>query len=135
MSSITKEISGVLVEQIKALSILENKVYACHDYLSPTYQAELRQRKQNQHRGNDATSFTVHSENSSVSLSNSRGINEAWREKICEWIFQVIDVYNYDRNIVFILLNHLDRYLSKHIVDKETFQLAGITSLFLAVKL
>ena len=48
---------------------------------------------------------------------------------------QVVDYYNYDREIAAISLNFLDRYVAKRPLDKVTFQLAALTCLYLACKL
>lgn len=61
-----------------------------------------------------------------------------WREKICEWCYQVVDHCNIDRDVVSIALSYFDRYLSCHtsIADTDTvFQLVAMTSIYLAVKL
>lgn len=59
-----------------------------------------------------------------------------WREKICEWCFQVVDHVNIDRDVVSIGLSYFDRYLSNHTSIPETlFQLVAMTSLYLAVKI
>ena len=46
------------------------------------------------------------------------GFNELARERICEWLYHVIDHFNYDREIVAITLNYFDRYLSKKDADE-----------------
>jgi hypothetical protein len=44
--------------------------------------------------------------------------NEMTRERICEWLYHVIDHFNYDREIVAITLNYFDRYLSNKDADE-----------------
>lgn len=80
-------------------------------------------------------------------------MNETWRRKICEWKYQIVDYYNIDREVVSVSMTYLDRYLalpenhstdggtceqvstmSMHI-DKKQFQLAAMTSLYIAIKL
>ncbi|KAL7535812.1 hypothetical protein ACHAXR_006749 [Thalassiosira sp. AJA248-18] len=59
-----------------------------------------------------------------------------WREKICEWCFQVVDHCDIDRDVVSTALSYFDRYLSCHTsVAENMFQLVAMTSLYLAVKL
>lgn len=58
-----------------------------------------------------------------------------WREKICEWTFQIVDHFDINREIASISLNYLDRYLGKRTVNRKMFQLAAMTSLYLAIKL
>ncbi len=74
-----------------------------------------------------------------------------WRRKITQWSFKVIDHFKIDREVVSTAMNILDRYLASgvtscsdmgssprpeyhHIVDSRTFQLAAMTSLYLAMK-
>lgn len=80
---------------------------------------------------------------------------EEWRRKICSWSFRVIDHFRLDRDIVAHGLNLLDRFLvsfspltdhqpsvgscpcpaCKRAIDGETFQLAAMTCIYLAIKL
>jgi hypothetical protein len=74
-----------------------------------------------------------------------------WRRKITQWSFKVIDHFKIDREIVSTAMNILDRYLAmgtanghdmdccpcpecQNNVDSRTFQLAAMTSLYLAMK-
>jgi hypothetical protein len=72
---------------------------------------------------------------STSSSSTGSGVNEDWRSKICEWSYQVIDYFDFDREIVAISLHYLDRYVSQRLVNKKTFQLVAITTLHMACKL
>jgi hypothetical protein len=80
---------------------------------------------------------------------------EEWRRKICQWSFRVIDHFRLDREVVTLGMNIFDRFLIAHpsgsdenvlsrdcicpsckrSVDSRTYQLAAMTSLYLAVKL
>jgi hypothetical protein len=80
---------------------------------------------------------------------------EEWRRKICQWSFRVIDHFRLDREVVTLGMNVFDRFLVAHprsceennnsrlcscpsckrSVDSRTYQLAAMTSLYLAVKL
>jgi hypothetical protein len=78
---------------------------------------------------------------------------EEWRRKICQWSFRVIDHFRLDREVVTLGMNIFDRFLLAHpgdenalsrscscpsckrSVDSRTYQLAAMTSLYLAVKL
>ena len=79
--------------------------------------------------GSTATTTTT------SSSDTAGGVNEDWRSKICEWSYQVIDHFDYDREIVAVSLHYLDRYLGQRAVDKRTFQLVAMTTLSLATKL
>lgn len=59
----------------------------------------------------------------------------AWREKIVEWCFQVVDHCDMDRDLVFIAMSFFDRYLSRYSVDETLTQLVAMTCLYLAVKI
>jgi len=117
-------------ERFATLSRQEEGVYQCQDYLSVDYQVTLG------HKTSQVNAFSLASFPSSSAIpSKSGSINEVWREKICEWIFQVIDHFDFNRETASISLNYLDRYLSKHVVSTKNIQLAAMTSLFLAIKL
>jgi hypothetical protein len=80
---------------------------------------------------------------------------EEWRRKICQWSFRVIDHFRLDREVVTLGMNIFDRFLVAHpstceeksrsrlcscpsckrSVDSRTYQLAAMTSLYLAIKL
>jgi len=72
----------------------------------------------------------------SSSTSTSQ-INKHWREKICEWAYQVVDHFDLNREVVSTAMNHLDRFLSVYdgTVDKNLFQLLAMTCLYLSIKL
>mmetsp|Transcript_3181 Transcript_3181/g.4230 ORF Transcript_3181/g.4230 Transcript_3181/m.4230 type:complete len:302 (-) Transcript_3181:189-1094(-) len=63
------------------------------------------------------------------------------RRKICEWMYQVVDYYQYDRKLTLIGMNYFDRFLDNkindlnyNVFDKEEMQLIGLTSLYVACK-
>mmetsp|Transcript_24482 Transcript_24482/g.51279 ORF Transcript_24482/g.51279 Transcript_24482/m.51279 type:complete len:279 (+) Transcript_24482:363-1199(+) len=61
-----------------------------------------------------------------------------WREKICEWCYQVIDHCDIDRGVVSIALDYFDRFLScqtSSSIAEISFQLVSMTALYLAAKL
>jgi Cyclin, N-terminal domain len=67
-------------------------------------------------------------------------VTEVWRQKVCEWCYQVIDHFNFNREVVFIALNYLDRMVAaltqrSALVRKTDFRLIAVTSLYMAVKL
>ncbi len=100
----------------------EETTYKCIDYLSQDFQQCQAMQEE--------------------SMQNCLGrvrpdatfMNETWRDKICEWAYNIVDYFNYDRELVFICMNYLDRYAMKRRVDTKTYQLAAITALFLVVK-
>lgn len=74
-------------------------------------------------------------------------ITESWREKMCEWAYEVVDHYEFERELVIIAFNYLDRFFSqlakmnnsgtqKRVkIDKHIFQLSCATCLYLSMKL
>jgi len=66
-------------------------------------------------------------------------INESWREKICEWLYDIVDHFGYSREIVYTTLNIFDRYLfiyshnSKPVTSKLV-QLIAVSALNLTLK-
>lgn len=75
------------------------------------------------------------------SQSANEHVSESWRRKICEWSFEVVDHFGFDREVVSIALNYLDRAIAhttkttKACVPRKEFQLVAVTSLYLAIKL
>ena len=134
-----------LLERVEALLELESNSYGTIDYLSPTHQQRilnglLYSSTEIDHVGSIALSsqgqsaFTTTTGCSSTSSSHS-GINEVWRERICEWSYQVIDHFDFSREVVSISTHYLDRVLAKTHVNKKLFQLVAMTSLYLAIKI
>jgi len=63
-------------------------------------------------------------------------INSQWREKICEWKYQVVDHFRLKREIVSVAMNYLDRCLATlPAVDRSSFQLLAMTCLYVSIKL
>lgn len=75
------------------------------------------------------------------SSSDSDPVSENWRRKLCEWCYEVVDHFSFDREVVSIALDYLDRSVSKWseysdvIIPKREFQLLAVTSLYMAIKL
>lgn len=73
----------------------------------------------------------------------SQGVvhNQLWRSKIFAWFYKIIDHFDYDREIVAIAIDLLDRFqiLSRDdtssFIDGEKYQLAAMTSLYIAIKI
>lgn len=108
--NVTTMVSKEIPQPLEVLLLLENTTYKCTDYLERASQAQC--------------------------LSDSAvTINESWREKICKWTFEVIDHFEFQRETAYIALSYLDRFLSNRLVNHRTFQLASMTTLYLAIKL
>jgi hypothetical protein len=69
--------------------------------------------------------------------------NSAWREKVIEWYYQVVDRLAYDRDIVFICLRVFDSFVAQQTTHSETqilkcrklYQTTAMTCLLIAMKL
>lgn len=82
---------------------------------------------------------------------------EEWRRKICQWSYRVVDNFQFDRSIVSVAMNILDRFLPAYQplsdcennpasstscccvgcnqgIDSRTFQLASMTCLYISIK-
>ena len=116
-----------MVDLVERLDVLLKQECVSADYLAPSFQQRLQADFSEM---NDTYSYSVGSSSTSTS-----GINEVWREKICEWSYQVIDHFDFSREVVSISIHFLDRYLSTRPVNKKFFQLAAMTTLYLAIKL
>ena len=136
-----------LPERFRAMKEQETTAYKVEDYLDPNYKYEVPVYS----LSNDLNVVTVGEIQlptsnvvgdvdadaepaTSPSNFSAAGVKENWRSHICEWLYQVIDHFDYDREIVAMSMNYLDRYLCKRPVNKRTFQLLAITSLYLACK-
>ena len=120
--SFQSEILSVIFEQ-------ERSAYKCDDYLSPSFQSR-RDRARNDANAN-RDSLSTQSTHSSTSST----VDESWRELICEWSFQVIDHFDFNRETVAISLSYLDRFVASRPLNRRTFQLAAMTTLYMAIKL
>ena len=95
-----------LLERLEVLLEVEDESYRTIDYLAPSHQQNLQQQYQR-----DPSSFDLQSAftpTPSSNASSSSGINEVWREKICEWSYQVIDHFDFSREVVSVSIHYLD---------------------------
>jgi hypothetical protein len=124
------EILSVIFEQ-------ERTIYRCGDYLSPGFHTRKRGRHFEDSGEQTAMDNDLSSNESSdsTSASSTVGVDESWRELICEWSFQVVDHFDFNRETVAISLSYLDRFVASRPVNRRTFQLAAMTTLYLAIKL
>ena len=121
-----------LLERMAVMFQQEETSYRTIDYLAPEYQNMLTARCDV-----NLTDTRKDGKNGEASLSSTStsGINDIWREKICEWSYQVIDHFDFSREVVSVSINYLDRLLATRSCNKKEFQLSAMTTLFLAIKL
>ena len=124
-----------LPDRFQVMKRQEVSAYKVEDYLNPNYQVpraaptDLMCMPSSDAESSTSSTYSVGTD------SSAAGVNEQWRSRICEWSYQVIDHFDYDREIVAVSLSYLDRYLCKRPVNKRTFQLVAMTTLYLACKL
>ena len=111
----------LLEEAIDRINLLRRREepYQCVYYLSIEYQQQLPMKL-----------IGI----SSMTYSNASFMTSNWRNKICEWFYTIVDFFNYDRELVFICMDYLDRYAMKQRVTVETYQLAAMATLFIVTK-
>lgn len=125
-------------EHLKALIRRENNpVYQRKYYMSREWQETLRKEVMTQAtntRFRQDPSNERDSPRSVLTMTPSK-LCPTWREKICEWQYQVVDRYDLNREIVGISTFYLDRYLCMFFADEDLFQLLSMTCLYLAIKI
>ena len=124
-----EDVMEEISDRIKILRQNEATTYKIPDYLSAEWQRKLIDLTLAAHP--DSESARQQAEGS----SERSYINELWREKICEWCYQVVDHFDFSREVVAVALAYLDQYLSTRTVNRRIFQLAAMTALYLAIKL
>lgn len=74
--------------------------------------------------------------------STGNGVSEGWRRRLCEWMYDVVDHFGFDREAVSVAFDFLDRSVAMtHLPDpsltltKREYQLSAVTSLYLALKI
>eukprot|EP00551_Chaetoceros_affinis_P012978 CAMPEP_0203676286 /NCGR_PEP_ID=MMETSP0090-20130426/24165_1 /ASSEMBLY_ACC=CAM_ASM_001088 /TAXON_ID=426623 /ORGANISM="Chaetoceros affinis, Strain CCMP159" /LENGTH=363 /DNA_ID=CAMNT_0050542801 /DNA_START=557 /DNA_END=1648 /DNA_ORIENTATION=+ len=127
-----------MIDHINILRRQEETTYKCSDYLDLRYQSQQRSGFANRTSFSSSSSLGGAASSAGTDCTGTSTImrmSETWRSKICEWTYKVIDYFNYDRELAFICMNYLDRYvMERPQLNTKTYQLAAITSLFLVVK-
>ena len=70
----------------------------------------------------------------SIYMKSQNFINAKMRATLIDWLFEVHLKFDLQEETLFLTTNLLDRYLSTTIIPKESLQLIGVTSMFLACK-
>ncbi|GFH46953.1 hypothetical protein CTEN210_03428 [Chaetoceros tenuissimus] len=125
------------MQRFGALRRQEDGPYRCNDYLAqgvtpPSYLFPSNTPALHPTNGVDPFEHIFASLPSDPSAGE---LSAVWRERICEWCYQVVDHFDYSREVVAVAMSFLDRYLSVKRVNKKIFQLAAMTSLYLAIKI
>ncbi|KAL7533147.1 hypothetical protein ACHAXR_005069 [Thalassiosira sp. AJA248-18] len=141
-------------QRLRVMRTQEASNYTVPDYLAAEWQQKLRIASGDEEEDSSSSAVTAaaaasaQAVPSSTAAPNSGGdgasssggssssqINELWREKICEWCYQVVDHFDFNREVVSVAMSYLDRYLATRPVNRRIFQLAAMTALYLAIKL
>eukprot|EP00584_Thalassiosira_punctigera_P002114 CAMPEP_0172530356 /NCGR_PEP_ID=MMETSP1067-20121228/4110_1 /TAXON_ID=265564 ORGANISM="Thalassiosira punctigera, Strain Tpunct2005C2" /NCGR_SAMPLE_ID=MMETSP1067 /ASSEMBLY_ACC=CAM_ASM_000444 /LENGTH=316 /DNA_ID=CAMNT_0013314543 /DNA_START=279 /DNA_END=1229 /DNA_ORIENTATION=- len=133
MASYTdKDLLADISQRLHVMRKQESSQYAVPDYLAEEWQRKLRYAAADRDgdRGHARPTVTV-----SVDVDSGSQMNKLWREKVCEWCYQIVDTYDFNREVVSVTMAYLDRYLATRVVDGRIFQLAAMTALYLAIKL
>jgi Cyclin, N-terminal domain len=116
------------VDHLKNLLVQEKTHYApCMDYLAVIAASRAKGPR---------------ADVSAAAPSHCDMVNEAWRRKLCEWCFDVVDHFGMEREVVSVAMNYLDRTVAKILqehghdyhIPKREFQLVAVASLYVAVK-
>lgn len=100
---------------------------------------KMLMQKESQYR--PCLNYFLKSPNEEPTGDDPETVSETWRLKVCEWCYQVVDHYNFNREVVFIAMNYLDRVValetmkSSCSINKKDFRLMAITALYMAIKL
>ena len=102
-----------VADRIGGMRQQEETAYLCHDYLAITADVRSTARKP---------------------------VDEDCRVKMTEWSYQVVDFCKFRRETVAIGMSFLDRFLSTPagihaLLDRKSYQLAAMTTLYMAIKL
>ena len=85
-----------------------------------------------------STSMAVSNNNLQHNLTEL-GVDVQCRLKMCQWCYQVVEYFKFNRETVQIGMSYFDRFLSTpqgrpYLQDRSNFQLACITCLYVAIK-
>jgi hypothetical protein len=103
----------VVLDRLQAMMVQESSSYHYESYFPPHW--------------------------TSIQIQESHRINMAWREKICQWSYSVVDHFDLPREVVAISLGFFDRYLATradhpHSNSGNLALLASLTTLHIAIK-
>lgn len=116
-------------DRLVVMRAQEDGTYACPDFL----------RLKSQHDADGNSNKTASADSSS---NKSAPIDKVCRQKMAQWCFTVIDYINFQRETVSIAMSCLDRFLAsdcarakKVMLCRKEYQLAAMTTLFMAIKI
>ena len=136
-------------QRLNAMIMQWSSAYVVKDYLKPGYQQKLRGlTEQDVAKVEASKANAISADRTGSSSRSSTGvngfinpvttnstINERWRKRICGWCYEVVDHFDFDRKVVAVAMNYLDRYVAARTVNRHLFQLAAITAIYIAIKI
>lgn len=130
LTSILAE-SEFLHKCLKTMKIQEShEEYLCTDYLYQRPAGRTENKKMRREKSSTSVAST------SADFSTER-VEMVYRQKICEWMYRVVDHFQVSRDLVSISISYLDRYLAATGIGCNTrsFRLASVAALYIACKL
>lgn len=118
--------------RLNVMLIQESSIYIVEDYLKPGYQRKQRELTMTGKASEMAAGVTDDSSNNPTTDST---INERWRIRACNWYLDMVDYLEYNREVVSVAVNYLDRYVATCEVNLRKFHLAAVTAIYIAIKL
>lgn len=72
----------------------------------------------------DYMNFGPRTRNQEVDYFNPRNkrqeaVYDKWRRTICKWSYDIVDHFGFDRDVVYISLNYLDRYVARRLLQQQ----------------
>ena len=120
--------------RLNVMIIQESSIYIVEDYLKPGYQRKQRELTMTGKASETAAGVVTDSESSNNPTTDST-IDERWRIRACNWYFDMVDNLEYNREVVSVAVNYLDRYVATCEVNLRKFHLAAVTAIYIAIKL
>jgi len=113
-----------LIEHIGVMRLQEKRSYKCISYLDEQYKQRYASCISNKSKRIDYNHWKQWCKT-----------REMWREKIGAWSFDVVEYYGVSREVVWIAMSFVDRYIAKKSFDSRLFKMVSLTALYIAIKL
>ncbi len=65
-------------------------------------------------------------------MDTQKDINPSMRSILVDWLVEVAEEYKLASETLYLTINYLDRFLSKHLIMRGNLQLLGIVSMLIA---
>ena len=134
------------IDHLQALLICENQGHysPCQNYFQAirSRQSPPKVRVSTSEEEHPSTTNTDTAFSSSAEETTTARLNECWRTQLCEWCYELVDHLGFDREVVSIAFNYLDRFIALKIcsssagttISKKDFQLIAVACFYTAIK-